>query len=150
MLSPLDGQVIAVGEGVIAQNLCLCRHTHAGESRRADTLIGEPGKLLLAKWDANDGIPIQPESAGRIAGDVAIPTDAGEADARFIHHSGRDRVYPSGATQMVRISVLVGEGDGERGDVSVERPAFRVESGDLICGARISLYLDIALIILHE
>ena len=106
--------------------------------------------MLLTKRYTDDGISIQPERAGRIAGDVAIPTDAGEADPRLIHHGGRDSVYPGGAAQMIRISILVGEGDGERGDASVERPAFRIKGGDLICGAWISLYLDIALIILHE
>src|ERR1700733_3309110 len=146
----LYGQVISIREGVIAQNLCLSWNTNTGKSRRADALIRKAGKLLRTRGDANDGIPVHPESAGRVAGDVAIPTDAGEADPRFIHHKGRYGMYPSGAPQVVRIRILVGKGDGEHSDASVKRPAFRVESGDLIRGPRIGLYFYIALVILHE
>ena len=42
---------------------------------------------------------------------------------------------------MIRIGVFIGEGNGERGDASVERAAFRIKGGDLIGGAWIASIL---------
>ena len=59
-------------------------------------------------------------------------------------------MYPRTTAQMIRISILVRERDGKRGDVPVERLTLRVESRDLIFGTRISFYLYVTLIILNE
>ena len=68
MLPALACQVIAVSEGIVPQNLRLSWDANTGEGRGADALIRKPGELLRTRWDTNDGISIQAESAGESLG----------------------------------------------------------------------------------